>query len=120
MTIFLTLSSLVWFPYGLWCLARPQILAEFAGVTATTPTATAEIMAMYGGLQMGIGILAALAVAKPAERRGVVLTLGVLTAGLGITRLLAVLLGAGLSSYTTGALVVEFGSAVWAGALLRR
>jgi hypothetical protein len=110
----------VWLPYGLWCLARPEILAEFAGVTATTPTAVAELRAMYGGLQAAIGTLAALALARPAHRRAVVMTLGVLTGGLGLGRLLAVLLGAGLSGYTTGALVIELGSVLWAAALLRR
>lgn len=120
MPIFLALSSLVWLPYGLWCLARPEILAAFAGVAATTPTAVAELRAMYGGLQTAIGVLAALALARPDRRRGVVLTLGVLTAGLGIARLLGVVLGAGISSYTAAALVIEFGSAVWAALLLRR
>ena len=118
MPVFLALSALVWLPYGLWCLARPEILADFAGVAATTPTAVAEIRAMYGGLQAAIGALAVLALVRPDRRRGVVLTLGVLTAGLGVARLLAVVLGAGLSSYTVGALVIEFGSAAWAAVLL--
>jgi len=120
MTIFLALSALVWLPYGLWCFARPEILAEFAGVVATTPTAGAELRAMYGGLQMAIGALAVIGLARPPIRRGLVATFGVLTGGLGIGRLLAVVLGAGLSSYTAGALVIELGSVVWVAALLRR
>jgi hypothetical protein len=119
-TIFLALSALVWLPYGLWCFARPEILAELAGVTATTTTAVAELRAMYGGLQMAIGVLAVIGLARPALRRGLVMTFGVLTGGLGIARLLAVFLGAGVSSYTGGALVLEFGSVVWVTALLRR
>jgi len=119
-TIFLALSALVWLPYGLWCFARPEILAEFAGVAGTTGTAVAELRAMYGGLQMAIGVLALVGLARPALRRGLVMTFGVLTGGLGVARLLAVLLGAGLSGYTGGALVVELGSVVWVLALLRR
>jgi len=120
MTTFLALSALLWTPYGLWCLVRPEVLAEVAGVTATTPTAVAEVRAMYGGLQTAVGLLALLALARPALRRGVVTTLGMLTGGLGLARLLAVVLGAGLSSYTAGALVIELGSVAWAAALLRR
>jgi hypothetical protein len=120
MRVFLAVSALVWLPYGLWCFARPEILAAFAGLAATTPTAIAEVRAMYGGLQIAIGVLAVVALARPHHRRSVVLTLGLLTGGLGIARLLAVLLGAGVSGYTAGGLIVEFGSMAWAAALLRR
>jgi hypothetical protein len=120
MTIFLAASVLVWLPYGLWCFARPESLAAIAGVAARTPTGVAELRAMYGGLQIAIGALAAIGLARPALRRGVVMTLGLLTGGLGSTRLLAVVLGAGLSSYTAGGLVFELGSVLWVAALLRR
>lgn len=120
MTIFLTAQALVWFPYGLWCLVHPETLATFAGVVATTPTAISEVRAMYGGLQAGIGVLAALAVARAERHRSAVATLGVLAGSLGIGRSIGALVGADLSAYTLGAIGFELGSALWAGLLLRR
>jgi hypothetical protein len=48
--LFLGLQAILFIPYGLYCLTQPQMLAEAAGVTATTLTGTIELQAMYGGL----------------------------------------------------------------------
>ena len=120
MTIYLALNAIVWFPYGLWCLVRPETLTAFAGVTMLTPTAVAEVRAMYGGLQAAVGAIAVTALVRPDHRRTIVMVLGVLTAGLGAARLIAALSGAGFSAYTGGAVVFELGSAAWAAVLLRR
>ena len=58
---FLGLSVLVWLGYGLYCFFVPAVVAEGAGFVARTPTATTELRAMYGGLQMALGVMAALA-----------------------------------------------------------
>ena len=55
---FLILTTVVWVPYGLMCFLDPAALAESTGVVASTPTASTEIRAMYGGLQIAIGLLA--------------------------------------------------------------
>jgi len=118
--IFLSLSCLAWLPYGLFCLWRPDFLAGAAGVVATSATANAELRAMYGGLQIAIGALAGLAVARGGLRRTALVTLAFLCSGLGLARLLGALAAADLSAYTGYALLFEIVSASAAIALLRR
>src|SRR5262245_2750404 len=114
--IFLTLSGLGWLLYGIYCFLVPGSLAEAAGVVAQSPTATTELRAMYGGLQAAIGVLALFGAARGDLRRTALLTIGFITAGLGTTRLLGVILDGGISAYTVMGLIFEFGSAglvVW-------
>lgn len=116
---FLGLSAGMWFLYGLYCFLAPRALLA-GGVVAATATGTAELRAMYGGLQMALGVLAILGLMRADMTRGALITLGLVTAGLGSTRLLAALFGGGWSSYTAMALVIELGSATWVRSLLRR
>lgn len=118
-TIFLGLSALMWFPYGLFCFVAPGFLQQAAGIAYVTPTGTTELRAMYGGLQVAIGLLAFVGLQRPALRRGVIQTLFAIAAGLGIARLLGAAIDGGWSAYTILALIIEFGSAAWAGSLLR-
>lgn len=118
--VFLALSTLIWLPYGLLCLAKPSFLEGAAGLAATTATGTVELRAMYGGLQIAIGVLCGLGYASEAWRRNALNTLGVLTAGLGLARLIGVLSGGGLSTYTGAALAFEFASAFCAFTLGRK
>jgi hypothetical protein len=118
--IFLGVSALVWILYGLFCLANPSFLEGAAGVAASSATGTVELRAMYGGLQVAIGVLCVLGYTSAAWCHNVLTTLGILTAGLGLGRLAGVVLGGGLSSYTTGALAFELAGAVVAFTLARR
>ena len=117
--VFLGVSALVWFPYGLLCLAKPSILENTAGVVASTVTGTVELRAMYGGLQVAIGALCTLGCVSRAWRTCALTSLGVLTAGLGLGRIVGVTAGGGLSSYTAAALGFELVSAVLAFTLAR-
>jgi Domain of unknown function (DUF4345) len=118
--VFLGLSALLWLPYGLLCLFQPSFLGGAAGVVATTPTGTIELRAMYGGLQVAIGALCALGSFSVAWRSHALVALAFLATGLGLSRLLGVLAGGGLSSYTTIALAIEFTSAGLALVLARK
>ena len=75
---------------------------------------------MYGGLQAAIGVMAVVALFRSELRRPYVLLVAFLCAGLGIARLIGVVIEAELSAYTALALafeVVAVALAVW---LLRR
>jgi hypothetical protein len=109
--VFLSLSALLWVLYGLYCFAEPTQLAEAAGVGASTTTGTIELRAMYGGLQVAIGLLAGAAVLMPRLRPAALLTLAFLCGGLGLARLCATVLAAEVSAYTGGALGFELFSA---------
>jgi hypothetical protein len=118
--VFLGASALLWLPYGLFCLAKPSFLENAAGIAATTATGTVELRAMYGGLQIAIGVLCVLGYTASAWRHQALTTLGMLTAGLGLARLVGVAAGGGLSSYTAAALAIEFASTAVAFTLARK
>jgi len=105
--VFLAINALVWFPYGLLCFIAPGTLERFAGLTASSTTAVIEVRAMYGGLEMAIGALAAAAALRASLRRPALIALAFLASGLFTTRALATLWAAELSEYTAGALLLE-------------
>ena len=113
-------SVLIWFPYGIWCFLDPGTLADSAGVEATTPTGVTELRAMYGGLQMSIGLLAAAGFARVSVRRPALLALAFLAGGLAGSRLIGGILDDSFSAYTTGATIFEFVIALIASRLLGR
>jgi hypothetical protein len=118
--LFLGLSALIWFPYGLYCFFAPTALAGSAGVTFSTPTGVTELRAMYGGLQAALGLLAFAGMQRVSLRRPALVTLLTVTAGLGSARLLGALSDGAWSGYTLLGLGFEIGSFAWAAALLRR
>ncbi len=118
--IFLGLSALVWLPYGLFCFFQPSYLAEVAGVSASSPTGTIELRAMYGGLEAALGALSAVAVFRPQLLRPALVALAFLCSGLFLARLLGAGLGQEVSSYTALGLAFELISAALASWLLAR
>lgn len=118
--LFLAASTLLWLPYGVYCFVDPEFLATAAGVASTTTTGAIELRAMYGGLQIALGVLAGAAVVRPSLQRPALFTLAFLCAGLFTARLLGALLGAEFSSYTLEGLAFESLSSVIAMGLLAR
>jgi hypothetical protein len=118
--IFLAFTVLVWLPYGLYCLFRPESLSDAAGVAYHTATGSTEIRAMYGGLEAALGVLAGLALLRAGLVRPALVAIGTLTAGLASARLLGLAIDGGFSSYTAFALGLEASSAAIAFGLLRR
>ena len=120
MKIFLGLSVLIWLPYGVYCVIDPGYLSEVAGVTASTPTGTTEIRAMYGGLQAALGVMSAFALIRPAYSQVAAIALCFATSGLFLARFIGFMLDASGSEYTHGALVFELSYAIIAGLMARR
>ncbi len=117
---FLAANVLIWFPYGLWCFVDPGTLAGSAGIEATTPTGVTELRSMYGGLQMSIGLLAALGFARASARHSALLALVFLAGGLGLSRLIGGVLDDSFSTYTTAAVIFELATALISARLLGR
>ena len=118
--LFLGFSALVWLPYGVFCGFRPSFLAEAAGVVANSPTAITEVRAMYGGLEAGIGALCLCALFRSSLVRPALVMLCFVCGGLGLTRLIGLLLDGSASAYTFGGLALEIPSAVIATVVVRR
>ena len=60
----LGVSALILMTYGLLCLVSPELPAEYSGLKISNGDAFAEIGAMYGGLQTGLGLFFLLGTAK--------------------------------------------------------
>lgn len=106
--IFLGLSVLVWLGYGAYCFLFPETLTKAAGLVASTPTGLTELRAMYGGLQMGLGVIALLALLREDLVRPALFALATVSIGLFSTRLVGAVIDSGFSEYTNGALGFEF------------
>lgn len=106
--IFLGLCALLWLPYGLMLLADPAMLAESAGVAATSATGTVELRAMYGGLQAAVGALALAGALRPALAAHALVALGALAGGLALARTGAAFTASSFEGYTLGALALEW------------
>lgn len=85
--IFLILTGVLFMGFGVYYMITPQVLAEMAGVTATNATGIVELRAMYGGLQIAVGVLSLLAAFSAVWQRVGLLAVLIVYAGLGLVRL---------------------------------
>lgn len=118
----LGVSALVFIAYGLISLASPSIPAGLAGLNMSNGDAFAEVGAMYGGLQTGIGMFCLVAFLKPDFYRPALLLLVLAIGAVALARLISFQLATdAVSAYTYGALAYEFTTAVLAAtALLKK
>ncbi len=115
----LWLSALVFIAYGLVSLISPAVPAGFAGLLISNGDAFAEIGAMYGGLQTGMGLFCLLAVTRLEYYRAGLVLLLIVIGALAVGRLLSLLISADpVSAYTCGALSYELITAFLAGIAL--
>jgi hypothetical protein len=119
---FLLIVGLIFIAYGAACALDPGLAARLAGLQINNGDGFAELGAMYGGLQTGVGLFLAIAAFRPRLQHGALL---LLVLGIG---LLAALRGASalrteeaVTAYTWGALAFEsLVTGIAAALLLRR
>jgi hypothetical protein len=119
--VFLLLVGFIFAAYGLACALEPALPARLAGLAIINGDGFAELSAMYGGLQVGVGLFLLLAAFRPPLQTA---ALTLLLLGIG---LLAALRGIGIlraddvvSAYSWGALAFETLVTALAAALLAR
>ena len=105
--VFLGLQVLLFIPYGLYCLVSPEMLSGAAGVQATTTTGTIELQAMYGGLQVAVGVLCLMGLLRKAYEPVALTTLLFIFAGLAVVRVSLALMHGDFSAYTVFAMSYE-------------
>lgn len=117
----LAVSCLVFIAYGLVSLVAPAVPAGFAGLMMSNGDAYAEIGAMYGGLQTGVGLFCLLALIRAEYYRAGLVLLVIGIGALAAARLISALLTTDLlTAYTWGALVYELITVTVAGIALRQ
>mgnify|MGYP003119698356 CR=1 FL=1 len=117
----LGISGLIFSAYGLACFINPELPANFAGLTIDSGDGFAELGAMYGGLQLGVGLFCLLCITKPDYTRPG-LTLLVIAIGLlAFARIISAWNADWMvGGYTWGATVYEFATAALAAYSLKR
>lgn len=88
---FFALNFLIWAPWGVICLFTPQAWsgAVIPGMTVfdlASATARTEVRAMYGGLQIAIGLFGLAAILRPKHRDTALLFYVLAFSGLALSR----------------------------------
>ena len=117
----LSVSALILIAYGLLCLVSPDVAAGYAGLKLSNGDAFAEIGAMYGGLQTGLGLFFMLAVLRTEFCRPALVVLIFAIGSLALGRLVWLLITDEIvTAYTYGALAYELATACLAAIALQR
>ena len=117
----LSVSALILIAYGLLCLVSPDVPAGYAGLKLSNGDAFAEIGAMYGGLQTGLGLFFMLAVLRTAFCRPALVVLIFAIGSLALGRLVWLMITDEMvTAYTYGALAYELATACLAAIALQR
>ena len=114
-------SAVVFGGYGIVCLISPELPAGYAGLIIDSGDARVELAAMYGGLQTAFGVFCLLGALRNDLYRPALISIVLLAGGLALARLYSTLTGSEtVGSYTYGALVFEFTTAILAALALRK
>ncbi len=104
----LAVSALILISYGVVSLISPTTPATYAGLIISNGDAFAEVSAMYGGLQTGLGLFFLLALLKSEFYRSGLIVLFLTIGSLAMARLVSLLMTDQiLTAYSYGALVYE-------------
>lgn len=119
--IVLWVSGAIFVSYGIACFLSPELPAGYAGLNIGSGDAYAEMSAMYGGLQTGVGVFCIICALRVSLQRAGLLLLTLAIGALAFARLYGAwdadwMVGA----YTWGALAYETITAVLATVALRR
>ncbi len=104
--IFLWVNAAAFVGYGLACLASPGLPAGYAGFELGTVSGTVEVVAMYGGLQVGFGVLLALGARSERMRDTALWAVAIVVGSLFLGRAFGLLVH-GPSAYNLGAAAYE-------------
>ena len=118
---FLFLVAAIIVGYGIACAADPTLPARLAGLSVLSSDGYAELGAMYGGLQIGVGLFLVLGACSPAWQRSALLVCLFVFGPLALLRGVSALRREDpVGSYTLGALAFESFVVIFAALLVRR
>ena len=104
---FLILNGLMFGGYGIYCLLDPTLVTELTGMVLSSNTAIIEARAMYGGLQLTMGLyLLYCAMQTLRVSQGLLVTIFIF-AGLAGARSFGLAIDGGESNYNVAAAIYE-------------
>ena len=118
--LLIALAGLGFLAFGLAFLVSPLPTLAAAGLVLEGPIAATELRAFYGGLELGLGGYLLVCAWQPSQRRaGLWLTLAS-NGGIGLSRLLGLVLSGVFTPFFALALAWELGLACLAAVCLAR
>lgn len=105
--IVLFVLGIIFAGYGLVCLLFPQIVGLITSLSAEGAAARIETQAMYGGLQLGLGIWALLCAVRQDFQNIGLISLVCLMGGLVFGRVYGLIVEPNAGAYIWGALFFE-------------
>jgi len=111
--VLLGFNGLIFAVYGAVCLVVPSLPAGYAGMDLPGASATTEVVAMYGGLQLGLGLFFLRAIARPELLDEGLFVMALLIGCLASARAIGLLVH-GTTEYNVGAVAYEATTAVLA------
>ena len=111
--VVLVVTGVVFAGYGIMCLLLPSTIAEYTGIALPGVSATVEVVAMYGGLQTGFGLLCLYCALRSEFATPGLIAVLVFVGSLALGRSFGLLVH-GSSSYNLGVLAYEATTSVLA------
>lgn len=106
--------------FGAWLLFDAEAGLARVGIAALDRAGLIELRALYGGLELGLGVFFLLCGARPNWRRPGLWAVLLGVGGIGLTRLTGIALSGVFTSFLAVALAWELGSAALAALALYR
>lgn len=87
--LYLAFNAVLYAGFSVWCALAPRQTSSFLGLAAANPGGESEYLAVYGGLQAGLAVFYALALALPEHRKAALLLSLCLYGGIVLLRTIA-------------------------------
>ena len=117
--VLLTLAGAGFLGFGLWLVVDPAGGLATVGIGALNPAGLIELRALYGGLELGLGVFLLLCARRPDWRRPGLWAVLLGNGGIGAVRLAGIALSGIFTPFFAVALAWELGFAALAAWALR-
>ena len=94
--------------YGAACLFSPELAANYIGYQLIAADTTIEVIAMYGGLQLGFGLFCIFSALSSTHTKSAIVAVCLVMGGLTVSRTFGIASVSGNpGEYTYGAVIYE-------------
>jgi len=109
---YLIFNAMVWLPWGLICIFDLARIHDVIGVTSINPSGSTDIRVMYGGVQLAVGLMAALALYDGRYFKSFVHALAFMGCTMALSRTYGLVVDHSSTFYTWGVLLYEASAGV--------
>lgn len=106
--VFLTLTGLLYIGLGIWCAVDPAATSRKVGLQRQPGSGESEFLTVYGGLELGLGLMFLLPLVMPAWERGALAACVLIHAAVVAFRTAGFFLFTGIGPFTVRLAVAEW------------